>query len=159
MEVRHLVYTGNEKDKEVIIRQEPALSKFRKIRVYPGLRLEIGREIPDKTARRVTEMLSSMFVIESTNLDDLETFKKQFRDVIDFYTNQFGVDALSVVPSLTVEALFSVMGDDAMESLLIALRESDEIEMGEEEITKMFSTVFKTERKKPKKTVRRRKKE
>lgn len=159
MEVRHLVYTGKEVDKEIVVRQEPPLSKFRKLKVYPGLRYEIGKDIPEKTSRRIMEMLGMMFKVEVEDLDDLETFKKQFREVIDFYTHRFGIDALAVVPSLTVEALFSVMGDDAMETLMIALRESDEIEMSEKQIADVFNSVFKIERKKPKKTVKRRKKE
>lgn len=150
MEVKYLVYKGPKLDGEITVLNESPLSKFRKIKVYKGLRLEVGKDIPEITAKRIMDMLAGQFVVEKQNLDDLETFKKQFEEIVETYKNQFGDDAISVVPALVIEGLFSVMGDGAMESVLTALKESDEIEMDVPEIKAMVAEIFKLERKKPK---------
>lgn len=143
MEVRYLVYVGPKKDGCVTVAKESPLSKWRKLPVYQGMRLLIGKEIPTLTAKRITDMLSDQFHVEKTNLDDLETFKHQFSDIVRSYSDQFGKDAISVVPALVIEGLFSVMGDGAMESVLTALKESEEIKMDVPEIKKMVADVFK----------------
>ena len=150
MEVKYLVYKGPKTDGIVTVTKEPPLSKFRKLRVYQGMRLEVGKEIPAVTVKRIMDLLSGTFVVETQNLDDLETFKKQFEEIVESYKNQFGNDAISVVPALVIEGLFAVMGDGAMESVLTALKESDEIEMDVPEIKAMVAEIFKLERKKPK---------
>lgn len=151
MEVKYLVYKGNRTEGTITVIKEPPLSKFRKLRVFQGMRLEIGKEIPVATADRIMDMLAGTFVVETQNLDDLETFKKQFKEIVESYKKQFGDDAISIVPALVIEGLFAVMGDGAMESVLTALKESDEIEMDVPEIKAMVAEIFKLERKIPKK--------
>jgi hypothetical protein len=151
MEVKYLVYKGPKTEGTVTVTKESPLSKFRKLKVYQGMRLEVGREIPEITVKRILDVLSGTFVVETQYLDDLETFKRQFSEIVESYNNQFGNDAISVVPALVIEGLFSVMGDGAMESVLTALKESDEIEMDVPEIKAMVAEIFKLERKKPKK--------
>lgn len=143
MEVQYLVYKGPKVDGHVTIIKEPAISKFRKLHVYQGMRLQIGKEIPQLTAKRVMDNLAGTFVIESQTLDELETFKAQFSEIVQTYKDQFGEDAACVVPALVIEGLFSVMGDGAMESVLTALKESEEIEMDVPEIKRMVAAIFK----------------
>lgn len=151
MEVKYLVYKGSKTDGTITVSKESPLSKFRKLKVYQGMRLEIGKEIPELTVKRILDVLKGTFVIEKQQLDDLETFKRQFEEIVESYKNQFGDDAISVVPALVIEGLFAVMGDGAMEAVLTALKESDEIEMDVPEIKAMVAEIFKLERKKPKK--------
>ena len=155
MEVKHLVYKGNKQVGSVTVTKEPPLSKFRRLSVYRGLRLEIGKEIPEITVKRIIDTLPGIFEIETTSLNQLDVFKSQFKDIVESYRNQFGDNAESVVPALIVEGLFAVLGDGAMRSVLTALRESDEIEMDIPEIKQVVAEVFKLERKKPKVTKKR----
>jgi hypothetical protein len=143
MEVQYLVYKGPKDDGYVTVSKEPATSKFRRLHVYQGMRLLIGKEIPQLTAKRVMDNLSGSFVIEKHTLDELETFKAQFSEIVQSYKDQFGDDAISVVPALVIEGLFGVMGDGAMESVLTALKESEEIEMDVPEIKTMVASIFK----------------
>jgi hypothetical protein len=164
MEVQHLIYKGNKTEGSVTIPQEPPLSKFRKLKVFQGMCLEVGKDIPEITAKRVINHFRDIFELRKENLDDLDTFKAQFKDIVRFYNQQFGDDALAVVPALTIEALFSILGDGAMESLLTALRESDEIAMKPEDIKDLVAKVFgieagnpaPKEKPAPKKTITRR---
>ena len=150
MEVQYLVYNGTKTDGYVTVTKEPAISKFRKLHVYQGMRLEVGKDIPKLTVKRIMDMSAGSFKVVKETLDDFETFKKQFAEIVQSYSDQFGKDAISVVPALVIEGLFSVMGDGAMESVLTALKESDEIEMDIPEIKALVAEIFKLERKKPK---------
>lgn len=143
MEVQYLVYNGTKTEGEVTVTKESPLSKFRKIKVYQGMRLEIGCEVPASTVKRILDTVPNLFRVEKVQLDDLETFKKQFKAIVESYSNQFGDDAISVVPALVIEGLFAVMGDGAMRSVLTALKESEEIEMDVPEIKAMVAETFK----------------
>lgn len=151
MEVQYLVYKGPKDDGYITVSKEPATSKFRRLHVYQGMRLLIGKEVPQLTAKRVMDNLSGSFVIEKHTLDELETFKAQFSEIVQSYKDQFGDDAISVVPALVIEGLFGIMGDEAMEAVLTALKESEEIEMDIPEIKKMVADVFKLEKRTVKK--------
>ena len=143
MEVQYLIYTGNKTAGSVTVTKESALSRFRKIPVFQGMRLEIGKDVPEITVKRILDTMPKLFRVEKQELDDLETFKKQFASIVESYNDQFGEDAISVVPALVIEGLFSVMGDGAMQSVLTALKESEEIEMDVPEIKKMVADIFK----------------
>ena len=148
MEVQYLVYVGNKTEGSVTVTKESALSRFRTIPVFQGMRLEIGKDIPEITVKRIIDTMPNIFVVEKQELDDLETFKKQFASIVESYKDQFKEDAIAIVPALVIEGLFSVMGDGAMQSVLTALKESEEIEMDVPEIKAMVADVFKLASKK-----------
>lgn len=150
MEVRYLVYKGAPVTKSIIVRQESATSPWRNLKVYPGLRMEIGKQIPERIASFLMEMRSSMFDIEKKELDTLEVVKGQFQEIIEFYNKHFEKDAPSVVPALLVEGLFSVMGDSAFTSLVTAIQKSQAIGMSETDRINAIENIFsKVEDEKP----------
>ena len=159
MEVQYLVYVGNKTAGTVTVPLESALSRYRKIPVFQGMRLEVGKDIPEITVKRIINTMPKLFKVEKQNLDDLETFKKQFASIVESYRDQFGEDAISVVPALVIEGLFSVMGDGAMQSVLTALKESEEIEMDVPDIKKMVADIFKLAPKKAKAKAKKKKDE
>jgi len=141
MEVQILKYTGPLEDGEVIIRQEHALSKWRKLRVYQGMSLEVGKDIPQTVSRHIMAMMAHSFVLEKVVLDNLGEVKHQIRDFLEGYQDRLGDDADSVLPAITMEAIFSLIGEEAMESVLRALALSKEIKQTPKEIAKRLAAL------------------
>lgn len=130
MEVRILKYTGNVEDGTVVVRQEHPLSKFRNLHVYIGAEWEVGKDIPEKVAKNVTDMLSHSFRIEAVQLDDNGEVLHHLCEFLNGYKERFGKDASSVLPALTVEAILDVVGEEALPSILSALENSSKISDG-----------------------------
>jgi hypothetical protein len=127
MEVRILKYTGEVEDGTVVIRQEHPLSKFRNLRVYKGAEWEVGKDIPEKTVKNITDMLSHSFIVETVQLDNHGEVLHNLCDFLSGYKERFGKDAESVLPALTVEAILDVVGEGALTSILSALENSSRI--------------------------------
>jgi hypothetical protein len=146
MEVQYLEYIGPKVEGTIVNRKESALSKWRQMRVYQGMRLEVGREIPATVVKNLRNMLGDQFKVVTVQLDDVQTFKNQFADIVTFYKNQYGDDAVAVVPAIVVEATLAVLGEESIIPMFTAMKESDEIEVAPSVFKKHFDEVFKTVR-------------
>jgi hypothetical protein len=143
MEVRYLEYTGNKVGGNVIIRQEPRLSQYRTLTVHPGKRWEIGRAIPELTARRVIAQLSMLFKVVPVVVDDRQAIVRSLSEMYEKYEKSIGEGSRSIVSYAVVEALFSTFSKDAVRPVLQALKDAaDEDEDELESIAEVFHDVL-----------------
>jgi hypothetical protein len=150
MEVQILKYTGPMESGEVIIRQEHPLSQWRKLKVYQGMSLEIGKDIPTKVAKNIMAMMSHSFAVETVVLDNLGEVKRCIELFLEGYQERLKEDASSVLPALTIEALINNMGEEALESIIRALVLSEKIKATPGEISKRILELEEPKVQKPK---------
>lgn len=126
MEVRYLQYVGTKIDGTITVRQESALSPFRELIIYPNRRWEIGREMPEVTARRITANLGTLFKVVTETVDDRELVSRTLIDLLEKYKDAFGEAAPNVVTYTMVEAICSTYGPDSIKPILHALKDAAE---------------------------------
>lgn len=127
MEVRILKYTGPLENGTVVVRQESPLSKFRNIRVYPGAQWEVGKDIPEKTAKHITDMMGHSFKVEVLQLDNNGEILHNIKDFLKGFKDRLAKDADAVLPALTIEAILDIFGDGALVSIQSCLENSAKI--------------------------------
>jgi hypothetical protein len=145
MEVRMLRYTGALENGTVIVRQEPLISPYRNLKVFKGMELEVGRDIPEKTAKYIIDMLSHSFTVEVVQLDNNAEVKHHISVFLEGYKKRLGKDAKAVLPALTIEAIFDLLGEDAMESILQAIANSAKVSTSVGELSKKLSKMGEVE--------------
>lgn len=139
MEVRFLQYVGTKVDGTITVRQESALSPFRELTIYPNRRWEIGREMPEVTARRITANLGSLFKVITETVDDREIVSRTFIDLFEKYKEAFGEDASDVITYTVVEAACSTYGPSTIRPVLQALKDAAD---GDEEMVEKVVETF-----------------
>lgn len=145
MEIRVLKYVGPMTDGTVIVRQEKLMSPYRNLKVFKGMELEVGRDIPETTARYITDMMAHSFKVEVIQLDNNAEVKHNIVTFLEGYKERFGKDASAALPALTVEAIFDLFGKDAIESILQAMSHSRKVGMAVEDISKRLLAMSDVE--------------
>ena len=83
MQIEHLVYCGNREQGTLTVGRVDILSPFRRIKFYKGLRLEVGKAIPNDIAAIIAKDYPSVFEIEKKDLDDVEAYVLQLSDIME----------------------------------------------------------------------------
>jgi hypothetical protein len=83
MQIEHLVYCGNREQGTLTVGRVDILSPFRRIKFYKGLRLEVGKAIPNDIATIIAKDYPSVFEIEKKDLDDVEAYVLQLSDIME----------------------------------------------------------------------------
>lgn len=128
MEVQILKYTGPLESGEVIVRQQHITSPWRKIKVYQGAKWEIGKEIPENVAKQVFTMMNHSFNLEIIELDNDGEVRHNIIDFLRGFEKMMPAkDAGRSISRLTAEALLKIYGDDAIDPIMLAMSESQDI--------------------------------
>jgi hypothetical protein len=128
MEVQILKYTGPLDSGEVVVRQQHITSPWRKVKVYPGAQWEIGKEMPSKVAQQIFTMMGHSFKLEIVELDNDGEIRHHITDFLRGFEKTLPAkDAGAVISKLTCQSLLKIYGDDAVDSILLAMTESPDV--------------------------------
>lgn len=128
MEVQILKYTGPLESGEVIVRQQHITSPWRKVKVYSGAQWEIGKEIPERVAQQIFTMMGHSFKLTVVELDNDGEVRHNIIDFLRGYENRMPADqAGAYLSKITCQALLKIYGDDAVDSIMLALSESPDV--------------------------------
>lgn len=130
MERKFLVYIGRKKEGKITVKAESALSPFRVVQYYAGMRLRLGYDIPEKTADRLTRTYRDLFTIETEMLTEQEAFADQFTILLRNYCER-----------LTVQEIVYLMNS----TLINLIEDLPDAEGGFEAQFKFLVKTFKTE--------------
>lgn len=106
MQIQHLVYCGNREQGTLTVGRVDVLSPFRHMKFYKGLRLEVGKTIPNDIAAIIAKDYPSIFKIEKKDLDDIEAYVLQLSDIMEECLAVLGDEKALTIAKKAVEKNF-----------------------------------------------------
>jgi hypothetical protein len=116
-EAKYLTYLGNRKEGILLVRHAQAWSEWRNFPYYTGMRLRLDFDIPSEVAGWIVDENKTLFRIETKELSAEDSFKEQFRLLLDNYIEDLDpnvmLDLIGVciaedsdgLPDITVEPI------------------------------------------------------
>lgn len=83
MQIEHLAYCGNREQGTLTVGRVDVLSPFRHIKYFKGMRLEVGKAIPQNIALIIAKDYPSAFKIERKELGDHEAYVYHLSDMVE----------------------------------------------------------------------------
>lgn len=141
MEIRYIKYTGPLQDGEVTVKQEHIKSPYRVLKVSTGKIFEIGKDIPQRVAKNIMDMMSHSFEMGSVILDDDGEVKENIKGFMAVYKDRYGENAEVMLPTLTIDAVFAMFDESDRPSVLGAILYALSLQFSPEEIAAKIAEV------------------